>query len=80
MAGSPVYAAILVGLGANELSMNLNSILRVRKIISQIAFEESKAIVKELEKCSTSAEIEEKVKINFLQKWAHLFNENELPA
>ncbi len=80
MAGSPVYAAILVGLGANELSMNLNSILRVRKIISQIAFEESKAIVKELEKCSTSAEIEEKVKTHFLQKWAHLFNENELPS
>ncbi|MEO6589608.1 MAG: phosphoenolpyruvate--protein phosphotransferase [Pyrinomonadaceae bacterium] len=80
MAGSPVYAAILIGLGATELSMNLNSVLRVRKIISQIAFEESKAIVKELEKCSTSAEIEEKVKKSFLQKWAHLFSEYDLPS
>ncbi len=80
MAGSPVYAAILIGLGATELSMNLNSILRVRKIISQIAFEEAKAIVKELEKCSTAAEIEEKVKENSLQKWAHLFSENDLPS
>ena len=41
MAGSPVYAAILIGLGAKELSMNLNSILRVRKTVSQIAFEEA---------------------------------------
>ncbi|MGI9055738.1 MAG: phosphoenolpyruvate--protein phosphotransferase [Pyrinomonadaceae bacterium] len=80
MAGSPVYAAILVGLGATELSMNLNSILRVRKIVSQIAFEEAGQIYKALEKCSTSAEIEAKVRESFLQKWAHLFNENDLPA
>lgn len=80
MAGSPVYAALLVGLGAVELSMNLNSILRVRNILSQIAFEEAREIVKELETCSTSEEIEQNVKKNFLQKWAHLFGENDLPA
>lgn len=80
MAGSPVYAALLVGLGANELSMNLNSILRVRNLLSQIAFEEARAIVKDLETCSTSEEIEQKVKKNFLEKWAHLFGEHDLPS
>lgn len=80
MAGSPVYAALLVGLGATELSMNLNSILRVRNLLSQIAFEEARAIVKDLETCSSSEEIEQKVKKNFLEKWAHLFGEHDLPA
>jgi phosphoenolpyruvate-protein phosphotransferase (PTS system enzyme I) len=80
MAGSPVYAAILVGLGAVELSMNLNSILRVRKTISQIACEEAREIVRELDKCSSSAEIEQKVKKSFLNKWTHLFGETDLPA
>lgn len=80
MAGSPVYAALLVGLGAKELSMNLNSILRVRKILSQIAFEEAREIVKDLEICATTEEIEQSVKKNFMQKWAHLFSENDLPA
>ena len=68
MAGSPVYAAILVGLGAKELSMNLNSILRVRKTVSQIAFEEAREIYKALEKCSTSAEIEAKGQRKFSSK------------
>jgi phosphotransferase system enzyme I (PtsI) len=80
MAGSPVYAAILVGLGAVELSMNLNSILRVRKTISQIASEEAREIVRELDECNSSAEIEQKVKKSFLSKWAHLFRENDLPS
>lgn len=80
MAGSPVYAALLVGLGAKELSMNLNSILRVRNLLSQIAFEEARAIVKDLETCSSSEEIEQKVKKNFLEKWAHLFGEHDLPS
>ncbi len=80
MAGSPVYAAILVGLGAVELSMNLNSILRVRKTISQIASEEAREIVRELDKCNSSAEIEQLVKKSFLNKWAHLFRETDLPA
>lgn len=80
MAGSPVYAAILVGLGAVELSMNLNSILRVRKTISQIAVEEAREIVRDLDECSSSVEIEQTVRKSFLQKWAHLFGENDLPA
>jgi phosphotransferase system enzyme I (PtsI) len=79
MAGSYFYVPILVGLGANELSMNVNSIPRVRKIVSGIASEEALEIVKKLENCSTADEIENLVNDNFLQKWSHLYSKNLLP-
>jgi phosphotransferase system enzyme I (PtsI) len=73
MAGSTVYAPILIGLGATELSMNVNSIPRVRQIISNIAFEEAHAIVRQLETCRTAAETEKTVENLFSAKWKHLF-------
>ncbi len=79
MAGSPFYAPILIGLGATVLSMNVNSILRVRRIISGIAFEEAEEIVKELESCKTSDEIESLVRDRFQEKWSHLFTPDILP-
>jgi phosphotransferase system enzyme I (PtsI) len=79
MAGSPVYAAILIGLGAKELSMNLNSIARVRKTVSGIAFEEAQEISKQLENCKTSDEVENLVNDFFLKKWSHLFSPESLP-
>ncbi len=80
MAGSPVYAAILIGLGANELSMNPNSILRVRKTISAIAFEEAREITKQLLKCKTSDAVEQLVSELFIKNWSHLFSPDILPA
>lgn len=73
MAGSPYYAPILIGLGATELSMNVNSILRVRKIIQGIAFEEAREIVKETEKYKTADDIEKAVFKQLKEKWSHLF-------
>jgi phosphoenolpyruvate-protein phosphotransferase (PTS system enzyme I) len=80
MAGSPFYAPILVGLGATVLSMNVNSIQRVGKIISGIAFEEAREIVKLLEKCATADEAEDLVRSSFNEKWSHLFSEDVLPV
>jgi phosphotransferase system enzyme I (PtsI) len=80
MAGSPVYAAILIGLGATELSMNPNSILRVRKTIMAIAFEEAREITKQLLKCQTSDAVEHLVSESFLKQWSHLFSPDILPA
>jgi phosphoenolpyruvate-protein kinase (PTS system EI component) len=59
--------------------MNLNSISRVRKIISNIAKDEAIKIVNDLEKCKTSDEIEQFVSEKFLEKWKHLFDSNNLP-
>ena len=79
MAGSPVYAAVLIGLGANDLSMSPNSMRRNRRVISNIAYEEAHEIVKELETCQTAAEIEKKVREKFRKKWSHLFDKKDLP-
>lgn len=73
MAGSPVYAPILLGLGANELSMNVNSIPRIRKVISKIALEEAREMVEKLENCRTADEVENAVNIFYKEKWSHLF-------
>lgn len=73
MAGSPFYAPILVGLGATELSMNVNSLPRVRKVLNGIAFEEARAVVGKIEKCRTAAEVEILVRQNVREKWTHLF-------
>lgn len=73
MAGSHFYVPILIGLGAKELSMNINSMLRLRKIINGIAAEEAREVVKRIESCSTSDEIEKIVHDSFQEKWAHLF-------
>ena len=80
MAGSPLYAAILIGLGAKEISMNSNSIPRVRKVISGIAYEEASAVVKLLENCRSADEVEEKVDSIIREKWAHLFDKNSIEA
>src|SRR6476620_2766422 len=44
MAGSPYYVPVLIGLGARQLSMNANSVAKVRRLISGIAFEEARVI------------------------------------
>lgn len=79
MAGSPVYVAILIGLGAQELSMNVNSISRVRYTISHIAYEEAKEITDALLKLPTADAVENYVRESFLAKWSHLFSADILP-
>ncbi|MBK7704801.1 MAG: phosphoenolpyruvate--protein phosphotransferase [Acidobacteria bacterium] len=80
MAGSPAYVALLIGLGATELSMNVNSMTRVRRTIEGIAYEEARSIVNELAAFSTTEEIEGHVRRRFTEKWAHLFTNELLPA
>lgn len=79
MAGSPFYAPILIGLGARELSMNINSLARIRKTIAGIAFEETVEVVNEIKLCNTADEIEEKMRHYFENKWSHLFTPEILP-
>jgi phosphotransferase system enzyme I (PtsI) len=72
MAGSPFYLPILIGMGATELSMNVNSILRVRKVISGLAYQETAALVREIEKCRTADEVEALLERHIAEKWSHL--------
>ncbi|MGI8787810.1 MAG: phosphoenolpyruvate--protein phosphotransferase [Pyrinomonadaceae bacterium] len=79
MAGSPVYVPILLGLGASELSMNVNSIPRVRKIIAGIALEEAREIVQKLETCRTADEVESAIGKFYGERWRHLFPSEIFP-
>ncbi len=72
MAGSPFYLPLLIGMGATELSMNVNSILRVRKVISGIAYQEAAALVKDIEKSRTADEVEAVLGRHIDEKWSHL--------
>ncbi|HKP68591.1 MAG TPA: phosphoenolpyruvate--protein phosphotransferase [Pyrinomonadaceae bacterium] len=72
MAGSPYYLPLLVGMGATELSMNVNSLLRVRKIVSGIAYGEAQQLAREIETCRTSDHAEAVVDRHIKEKWSHL--------
>lgn len=78
MAGSPFYVPVLIGLGAVELSMNANSISRVRTLISGITFEETLALIREIEGCRTTGEVELVVHENIRKHWAHLFTDIDI--
>ena len=80
MASTPAYVALLVGLGATELSMTPSSIPRVRQTIAAIDSENAKQIAAECLACDTADEVEELVRRRFVQHWPALFNSSNLPA
>ncbi|MEO7672771.1 MAG: phosphoenolpyruvate--protein phosphotransferase [Pyrinomonadaceae bacterium] len=73
MAGSPYYVPVLIGLGATDLSMNLHSISKVRRIIAGIALEETVELINNIEKSRTVEETEGFVNHHIRKNWAHLF-------
>lgn len=78
MAGSPFYVPILIGLGATELSMNVNSVARVRRVITGIAFEETRKLVERVLECKTVEEVEKTSRDFVKEYWNHLFEAEQL--
>jgi phosphotransferase system enzyme I (PtsI) len=62
MAGDPVYALVLLGLGLDELSMAPHSIPVIKKVIRESSFAEGKEILGEILKLATAKEIEKYVR------------------
>jgi phosphotransferase system enzyme I (PtsI) len=62
MAGEPFYIPILLGLGIDELSMNVMALPRVKRILRSLYYKESKSITDEVFKLSTAQEIETMLK------------------
>jgi phosphotransferase system enzyme I (PtsI) len=73
MAGSPYYLPLLLGLGVDELSMNVNSILRIRKMIAGIALEECRELANAAVGLATSFAVEAALLDHIRSKWSHLF-------
>lgn len=72
MAGSPFYVPLLIGMGAEELSMNANSLQVVRQVIESIAFEEAEALALESLNLPTPGLIESRIREEIQVKWEHL--------
>jgi phosphotransferase system enzyme I (PtsI) len=79
MAAAPVYALILIGLGATELSMTAASIPRVRRMTERIAQSEAGEIAQACLECSTADEVEELVRLRLSARWPELFPPKSLP-
>jgi phosphotransferase system enzyme I (PtsI) len=71
MAGEPLYAYVLLGLGVDEWSMNATSIPRVKRILRKSVAYEAREYVAELLAHSTAADIAG----NLMKKLAELFPE-----
>ena len=74
MAGSPFYVPILLGLGATELSMNVNSITRVRQVITGVAYEETRELRDRVLECPTVESVESTARAFVTERWSHLFD------
>jgi phosphotransferase system enzyme I (PtsI) len=62
MAGDELAAPVLLGLGLDEFSMSATSILRARKMINGLSYEEMKAMAAKAVECDTMEEVTELVK------------------
>ena len=65
-ASDPLFIPLLIGLGLDEFSMNANSILKTRKIISELEKYDCKELADQVLKLSSAEEVENKLK-NFIQ-------------
>jgi phosphotransferase system enzyme I (PtsI) len=79
MAASPAYAAVLLGLGARELSMAPTAIPRVRRTVAGLEIEEAERVAKECLTCATADEVEELVRVRLGGRWPNLFPKEILP-
>lgn len=57
MAADPLYIILLVGLGLEEFSVNVNAVLRVKKYISLLKYEECKKVVEHILTLKTGTKI-----------------------
>ncbi|MGI8733289.1 MAG: phosphoenolpyruvate--protein phosphotransferase [Pyrinomonadaceae bacterium] len=79
MASTPVYAVLLIGLGATDLSMTPIAIPRVSKVLAQIDSRDAKVIADECLKCACADDVEDLVRESFSSKWPQLFPDDGLP-
>lgn len=80
MAGSPFYVPLLIGAGARELSININSIESVRRLIAGITIGDSAALLEHVMACKTADDAENDLRTFYLENWSDLFPPDILSA
>ncbi len=76
MAGEPLYVPILLGLELDDLSMNVLSIFRVKKILRAFTLRECRELLKAVLTLSTPEEIENLVRNSLREKFPEEFGGN----
>jgi phosphotransferase system enzyme I (PtsI) len=80
MAGSPFYVPLLIGAGARELSMNVNSIRNIRQLIAGVTVDDCTSLLKHLLSCKTADEAETELRTFYQDSWSDLFPPDLLKA
>lgn len=80
MAGSPFYVPLLLAAGARELSMNINSISNIRRLISGITLMNSSDLLDVVDRCRTAKEVEDSLRQFYRSYWPDLFSPEFLAA
>jgi phosphotransferase system enzyme I (PtsI) len=78
MAGDPINALVLIGLGVTELSMNGPSIPFVKKVIRSARASDAQALVDRLLALSVADEIEREVRAEMIRRFPWLVSEAPL--
>lgn len=73
IARSPFYVPLLLGLGARELSMNVNAVSQIRKLISFIEVGECERLLASVEHLETADDIEDALRAHYETHWKYLF-------
>ncbi len=69
MAGSAYYVPLLIGLGARELSMNVNAIAQVRSVIGEIDVTNCSALADKALLATTAADVESCLRDFYEEHW-----------
>jgi len=74
MAGEPFYIPILLGLGIDELSMNVMALPRVKSVLRSLDYKQSQFVTDSIFKLSTAQEIETLLKKEVKKHFPRIFN------
>ena len=74
MAGSPYYVPLLVGLGARELSMNVNSIATVRSTIAELSTSKCSQLAERVLLAVTAGDAEIVLKRYYEEHWPFIMS------
>jgi phosphotransferase system enzyme I (PtsI) len=73
MAADPLCLPVLVGLGLDELSMPMDMVPRIKKILRGIEQREARELVEDLFNYNVAQEIEERVKKEIMTRWVEAY-------
>jgi phosphotransferase system enzyme I (PtsI) len=77
MAGDPLYALVLLGLGLTELSMNSLSLPVMKRLIREVTSEQGRELLAEALRLGTPEEVEELVHDRMLTLFPEVFEDYE---